>query len=211
MASNLKGWIGFAVIAVIIIGGAFGTSHILKTSTQGTSISGISASGVNGYYNSGNSTYIANVTQSSSTANFSVSIKLTTSSGDLNLSVVSPSIENMSAFNATFTSIYNKVYNQSVNQTLKAGGTLNSTVNATLAENATKTATTYANQNVTYSLFPSVAKNVTFSGGVYTFDFSVSLNSTALNLMTKGQSLFAVINAAVGSDTANADIQFTKV
>lgn len=211
MASNLKGWIGFLIVTVIIIGGAFGTSHIIKTSSQGTSIGGITATGVSGYYDSSNQTYVANVTQSSTSASFSISVKLTSASGALNLTVVAPSIANLTAYNATFTSIYNKIYNESVNNTLSSGGSLNASVNASLAENATRLATTYANQNLTYSLFPSVVKNVSFTGGAYTFNLTVTLNSTALSLMTKGNSLYAVVNAAVGSDSAIAVIQFTKV
>ncbi len=211
MASNLKGWIGFLVITVIIIGGAFGTSHILKTSTAGTSISGITASGVNGYYDSANQTFLANVTQSTSNVTFSISMKLTSATGALNISVVSPAIENLSAFNTTFTALYNKIYNDSVNETLKNGGTLNATVNASLAENATRLATTYANQNLTYSLFPSFSKDVSFTGGAYVFNLTVQLNATALSLMASGQQLSAVVNAAAGSSSANAVIVFSKV
>ena len=211
MPSNLKGWIGFLVITIIIIGGAFGTSHILKTSTSGTAISGITASGVNGYYDSANQTYVANVTQSTSNVTFSISMTLTSASGALNISVVSPAIENLSAFNSTFTTLYNKIYNDSVNQTLKNGGTLNATVNASLAENATILATTYAHQNLTYSMFPSFSKDVSFTGGVYTFNLTVELNATAFSLITSGQQLSAVVNAAVGSSSANAIIVFSKV
>lgn len=210
MTSNLKGWIGFAVVTIIILGGAFGTSHILKTSSKGTSINGITATGVSGYYDSSNQTFIANVTQSTASANFTFNIGLTSSTGALNISVVAPSIENLTAFNSTFSAIYNQVYNQSVNQTLNSGGTLNATVNASLAQNATSLATTYTNQNLTYSLFPSVSENVTFTGGAYSYTLSVTLNSTAISLMTKGESLTAVVNAANGADSANGIIQFIK-
>lgn len=211
MASNLKGWIGFLVITVIIIGGAFGTSHIIKTSTAGTSISGISATGFNGYYDSGNQTFVTNVSQSSVSANFSVSIKLAASTGGLNISIIAPSIENLSAYNATFATLYNQIYNESVNQTISSGITLNATINASLAENATRLASTYTNQNLTYSLFQSIYKDVTYTGGAYTLNFTVQFNATALSIMTKGQSLYAVINAAAGSDSANGIIMFTKV
>lgn len=211
MASNLKGWVGFAVISIIIIGGAFGTSHILKTTTSGTSISGISATGVNGYYISSNQTYVANVSQSTTTASFTIGISMSIASGALNISVIPPSLENFTAYNSTFTAIYNKVYNESVNQTLKSGGSLNATVNASLAANATRLATTYANQNLTYSLFQSITKNVTFTGGVYSYNFTVTLNSTALSLMKKGESISAVVNAANGAKSAIAEILFTKV
>lgn len=211
MASNLKGWIGFVVVAIIITGGAFGTSHILKTSTTGTEISGMSAHGIAGYYNSTNQTYVANVSQNAISANFTVSIKLTQASGGLNISVIAPSILNQSAYNATFSSFYNKIYNESVNQTVSSGVKLNASINASLAENATRLASIYANQNLTYELFPSEFTNVQYSGGLYTLNLTVNFNETALSLMKPGQSLFAVINAAAGSSSANAFVMFTKV
>ncbi len=211
MASNLKGWIGFLIITIIIIGGAFGTSHVLKTSTSGTSIAGVTATGVNGYYDSSNQTFFANVTQSTTNVTFSINVKLVSSSGALNISTVAPNIENVSAYNATYTLLFNKIYNESVNQTLKSGGTLNATVNASLTENASRLAATYATQNLTYSLFPSFSKDVSYTGGAYTFNLTVQLNSTALSLMSSGQQIYAVVNAAAGSSSANAVIVFTKV
>ena len=211
MASNLKGWIGFAIIAVIIIGGAFGTSHILKTSSAATTVQGITATGVNGYYQSGNQTFIANVSQSTTNVSFSISFSLVAATGPLNLTVVSPSIENFTAYNATFNAFYNKIYNESVNNTISSGGTLNATVNASLAENATRLAGIYTNQNLTYSLFPSISEDVTYTGGAYTYNLTVSLNSTAIGLMKSGETLTAVINAATGPDSAIATIQFVKV
>lgn len=211
MASNLKGWIGFAIIAVIIIGGAFGTSHILKTSSANTTVQGITATGVNGYYQSGNQTFIANVSQSTTNVSFSISFSLVAATGPMNLTVVSPSIENFSAYNATFNTFYNTIYNESVNNTISSGGTLNATVNASLAENATRLAGIYTNQNLTYSLFPSVSEDVTYTGGAYTYNLTVSLNSTAIGLMKSGETLTAIINAATGPDSAIATIQFVKV
>lgn len=211
MASNLKGWIGFAIITVIIIGGAFGTSHILPASKAGTSIQGITATGVNGYYQSSNQTFIANVTQSTSNVSFSISFALVPATGALNISVVSPSIENFSAYNATFSAFYNKIYNESVNSTVSSGGTLNATVNASLAENATRLASIYTNQNLTYSIFPSISKDVTYTGGAYTYNLTLSLNSTAIGLMKSGDALTAIVNAATGPTSAIANIQFVKV
>ncbi len=211
MASNLKGWIGFAIIAVIIIGGAFGTSHILKTSNAATTVQGITATGINGYFQGSNQTFIANVTQSTTNVSFSISFALVAASGPLNITVVAPSIVNSSAYNATFTAFYNKIYNESVNNTISSGGTLNATVNASLAENATRLASLYANQNLTYSLFQSVSKDVTYTGGAYTYNLTLSLNSTAIKLMKSGEILTAVVNGATGADSAIASIQFTKV
>lgn len=211
MASNLKGWIGFVVVAIIIIGGAFGTSHIIKTTTNGTQISGMTAEGVAGYYNSTNQTYVANVSQSTTGANFTVSVKLALPAGPLNISVIAPTIQNLSAYNSTFSAIYNKIYNESVNQTISSGVKLNASINASLAENATRLASIYTNQNLTYSLFPSVFTNVQYTGGTYTLNLTIEFNATALSLMKPGQSLFAVINAAAGSSSANAFVMFTKV
>lgn len=210
MASNLKGWIGFLVVTIIIIGGAFGTSHILKTQTSGSSISSISAQNFNGYYDAANQTFVSNVTATSVSANFTITIASTSASGGMNISVIAPSIENLSAYNATYAVLYNKIYNDSVNRTINSGVTLNASINASLAANASKLAATYANQNLTYSLFPSFFKDVTFTAGKYVLNLTVQFNSTALGLMTTGQSLYAVINAAVGSDSTNGFILFTK-
>lgn len=210
MASNLKGWIGFLVVTVIIIGGAFGTSHILPSQKTGAQITGISASGANGFYDANNTTYVLNVTSTTVTANFTVGISSTVVSGPLNISVVPPSIENMSAYNATFTALYNKIYNASVNATVNSGVTLNSTINASLAANATSLAATYANQNLTYNLFTPVFKDVTYTGGKYSFNLTLSFNATALSILAPGQTLYAMINAATGAYSANGFLQFTK-
>lgn len=210
MASNLKGWIGFLVITIILIGGAFGASHVLPKQTAGASISGISAVGVNGYYDSPNATYVVNVTDSTVNANFSIGVTSTVASGALNVSVVPPSIENVSAYNATYSALYNKIYNESVNATVNSGIKLNSSINASLAANASRLAATYANQNLTYNLFSPVFQGVTYSGGKYTFNLNITLNATALKLMKTGQVLYAMINMATGPYSANGFLLFTK-
>ena len=210
MASNIKGWIGFLVITVIIIGGAFGTSHLISTKASGTSITGITSTGASGFYNGANQTYTANVTDSTTNISFSMTIAATTASGGMNLTVVAPAIQNISAYNSTYTALYNKIYNESVNQTVKSGVTLNDSINASLAENASRLASYYTDQNITFPLFHSFTKNVAYTGGRYVFNFTLELNATAIKLMTKGQSMFVVINAAVGPDSANGFILITK-
>ncbi len=209
-SSNIKGWIGFLVLTVLIIGGAFGTSHIISSKASGTAVTGITSSGVSGYYNASNQTYTANVTDSTTNVSFSMTITATTASGGMNLTVIAPAVQNLSAYNSTYNVTYTQVYNQLVNQTLKSGITLNSSVNSSIVQNASRLATTYTYQNITYQLFHSFTKNVTYTGGKYTFNFSVELNATALKLMTKGQGLFVVINAAAGADSSNGFILLTK-
>ena len=209
-SSNIKGWIGFLVITVVIIGGAFGTSHIISSKASGTAITGITSSGVSGYYNASNQTYTANVTDTTTNVSFSMTITATTPSGGMNLTVIAPAVQNLSAYNSTYNATYTQVYSELQNQTVKSGTALNSSVNSSIAQNASRLAATYTNQNITYQVFHSFTKNVTYTGGKYTFNFTVKLNATALKLMTKGQSLFMVINAAVGADSSNGFILLSK-
>ncbi len=210
MASNIKGWIGFLVIAVIIIGGAFGTNHLLPSKASGTTITGITSNAASGFYNASNQSYTVNVSDSTSNVTFAVSILATIPSGAINITVEAPSLQNLSAYNSTFDRIYNITYNQTKNATLQSGATLNSSVNKSIAENATRLAETYTNQNITFHLFQSFTKNTQYTGGKYTFNFTAQLNATALKLMSKGQILFVTINAATGPTSANGNIFFVK-
>ncbi len=210
MASNMKGWIGFLVIAVIIIGGAFGTNHLLPSKSSGTTITGITSNAVSGFYNASNQTFTVNVSDSTSNVNFTVSVVATTSSGAINITVEAPALQNLSAYNSTFNRIYNLTYNETKNATLQSGATLNSSVNQSIVENATRLAETYTNQNITYPLFQSFTKDTHYTGGKYTFNFTAQLNATALSLMSKGQNLFVTINAATGATSANGNILIVK-
>ncbi len=210
MASNMKGWIGFLVITVIIIGGAFGTSQLIPTQASGTSIKGIASSGGSGFYNASNQTYTANVSDTTTNISFTMTITDTTASGAMNLTVIAPNVLNLSAYNSTYSAIYDKLYNQTLNQTEKSGITLNSSVNSSIAQNVSRQAESYTYQNITYQMFQSFTKNVTYSGGQYEFNFTLQLNTTALKLMVTGQSLFVVINAAAGSDSSNGFILLSK-
>lgn len=209
-SSNIKGWIGFLVITVIIIGGVMTAHQVLPSKVSGTAITGITATGVGGFYNASNQTFTANVSDSTTNVNFTMSITASTVSGPMNLTVVAPSVQNASAYNSTYHEIYYKLYNQTVNETVKAGITLNDSVNNSIAQNVSRLASTYTYQNITYQVFPSFTKNVTYAGGKYTFNFSVSLNATAIKLMSKGESLYVVINAAAGPDSSNGFILITK-
>ncbi|MCL5782967.1 MAG: hypothetical protein M1476_03545 [Candidatus Thermoplasmatota archaeon] len=210
MNSNTKGWIGFAIVAVLIIGGAFGTSHILPTSTTGISISNIASSN-GGNYVANNQTYVVNVSDSSSGDNFTVSMTSTVASGSLNVSIISQALLNSTLFNLTYNTMYNKLYNQSVNSTEKAGITLNNSVNQSIKQNASANATVYAYQNATINLFSPIYMNTTFTGGTHTFNISISLNSSALKLLNRNEVLFATINLASGPYVANGNIMFVKV
>lgn len=210
MASNIKGWIGFLIITVVIIGGAFGTSHIMPTKATGTSIAGITSSGVSGFYNASNQTYTANISDSTTDVTFTMTIAATTPSGGMNLTVIAPAVINVSAYNSTYNVIYSNLYNQTVNQTEKSGITLNSSVNSSIAQNVSRLAESYTYQNITFPMFQSFTKNVTYTGGKYKFNFTLDLNATAIKLMAKGQNLFVNINAASGADSANGFILLTK-
>lgn len=210
-SSNLKGWIGFLVITILIIGGVMTAHQILPSKAGGATISGISSSDTSGYYISANQTFVANISDSSTSATFVISISSPVASAGMNISVVAPAIENMSAYNATYTTLYNQIYNSTVNATIASGTTLNSSINASIAQNASRLAATYTNQNLTYNLFPSVFENITsYSGGVYKYNLTVNFNATAVGLMSKGQSLHAIFNAATGPISVNGFITFRK-
>ena len=210
MASNIKGWIGFLVIAVVIIGGALGTSQLIPSQASGTSIKGITSSGGSGFYNASNQTYTANVSDTTTNLSFNMTIASTTASGAMNLTVIAPAVVNLSAYNSTYNAIYSKLYNQTLNQTEKSGTTLNSSVNSSIAANVSSLSQSYTYQNITYPLFHSFTKNVTYSGGVYKFSFTLQLNATALKLMATGQTLFVVINAAAGPYSSNGFILLSQ-
>lgn len=210
MASNIKGWIGFLVITVIIIGGVMTAHQVLPSKVTGTAITGISASGVNGFYNSSNQTFTANVSDSTSNVTFTMTISSSAASGSMNLTVVAPAVQNISAYNSTYHEIYSKLYNQTVNSTVSSGTVLNASVNKSIAENVSRLASTYTYQNITYQVFKSFTENVTYSGGSYTFNFTRTLNATAIKLMAKGEGLFVVMNAAAGPNSSNGFILLTK-
>ncbi len=210
MNSNIKGWIGFAIVAFLIIGGAFGTSHILPTTASGISVSNITSSN-GGNYVANNQTYVVNVSDTSTSENFTVSMTSTVASGSLNVSIIPPTLLNSTLFNLTYNTMYNKLYNQSVNKTEKAGITLNNSVNQSIKQNASANATVYAYQNASINLFLPIYLNTTFAGGTHSFNISISLNSSALKLLNRNEVLFATINLASGPDVANGNIMFVKV
>ena len=60
MNGNVKGWIGFLVLVIIVIGGAFGTSHILPSKISALSVTSVS-SNVKGDFIASNATYYVNL------------------------------------------------------------------------------------------------------------------------------------------------------
>ena len=108
MESNVKGWIGYAIIFIIIIGGTASLPHVIKSSSDPIAITGITGPS-NSYYNSSSQTLVVNITGSTSTVNAKVSF--TSSLSTLTLAVVPGTFQ---FSNSTIVSVA-KAYNASVN------------------------------------------------------------------------------------------------
>lgn len=180
MASNVKGWIGFLILVIIVIGGAFGTSHILPTKASALTVKDMTSS-LSGTFDSANSTYYLNLTSPVSSITFNVTVTAPVVSGNISAVVIPPALLNLTQFNVT----ENKTY-----QMLIASPYNMSSANATLE------ASTIAYQNSTYQLFNETEVNTTLSKGQAVITFSVTLNNTALNLMSKGETVLASFTAS---------------
>ena len=85
MESNVKGWIGYAVILIIIIGGTASLPHVIKSSSNPIAITGMTGPS-NSYFNASSQTLIVNITSSTSTVDANVTF--TSSLSSLQMSVV---------------------------------------------------------------------------------------------------------------------------
>ena len=196
MPSNLKGWVAFIIVTLILLGGVFSWNHILPAKASGITINGISVSSnstFSGTFDAANATFVTTIDNSSSTAYFTVTLVSSVSSGPLNISIRPGYVINISKFNSTFANIFSKV-----NRTVK---------NETLA---TTLATTYTYQNITYALYkPINVTGISLSGGKATFHFSLSLNKTALENFAAGDISVGAININYSSYGGVGAIVFT--
>ena len=108
MESNVKGWIGYAIIFIIIIGGTASLPHVIKSSSNPIAITGITGPS-NSYYNTSTQTLVVNITGSTTSVN--ASVNFTSSLTSLTLSVVPGSFQ---FSNSTIVSVA-KSYNASIN------------------------------------------------------------------------------------------------
>ena len=196
MPSNLKGWVAFIIVTLILLGGVFSWNHVFPAKASGITINGISVSSnstFSGTFDAANATFVTTIDNSSSTAYFTVTLVSSVSSGPLNISIRPGYVINMSKFNSTFANIFSKV-----NATVK---------NETLA---TTLATTYTYQNITYALYkPINVTGISLSGGKATFHFSLSLNKTALENFAVGDISVGAININYSSYGGVGAIVFT--
>ena len=196
MPSNLKGWVAFIIVTIILLGGVFSWNHVFPAKASGITINGISVSSnstFSGTFDAANATFVTTIDNSSSTAYFTVTLVSSVSSGPLNISIRPGYVINMSKFNSTFANIFSKV-----NATVK---------NETLA---TTLATTYTYQNITYALYkPINVTGISLSGGKATFHFSLLLNKTALDNFAAGDISVGAININYSSYGGVGAIVFT--
>ncbi|MCL4438192.1 MAG: hypothetical protein M1616_02350 [Candidatus Thermoplasmatota archaeon] len=212
--SNLKGWIGFLIVVIIVIGGAFGTSHIIKSASSAVSITSIGSNVTTASdYNATSS--ILNVSVSPSTLDINVTVNFTTTSpgGVVNYTVVSPSILNQSRYdifyNASYAALFHK-YSQNFNSTYNK--TYNGTPAYNLSKayasnlsdiqaNASSNASAEAYSNSTYSFITpftsTISEKAKSSKGQ--ISFNLNLNYTAVSLMKKGQERFIKIDLYKGA------------
>ncbi len=138
-------------------------------------------SSLSGTFDSANSTYYLNLTSPVNSITFNVTVVAPVVSGNVSAVVIPPALLNLTQFNTT----ENKTY-----QMLIAAPYNMSSANATLE------ASTIAYQNSTYQLFNETQVNTTLSKGQAVITFSVTLNKTALNIMSKGETVLASFTAS---------------
>ncbi len=194
MASNVKGWIGFLVLVIIVIGGAFGTSHILPSKASALTIKDMTSS-VSGQYVATNSTYYINLTSPASSITFNVTVSAPIASGNLTAVVIPPAILNQTLYNLTENATYSKLIAPPYNMT---------------AANATLNASTVAYEASTFNLFNETTVNTTLSKGAAVVTFTVSLNKTALSLMARGQTVLVSFTASALQYGVVGSILITK-
>lgn len=180
MASNVKGWIGFLILVIIVIGGAFGTSHILPSKASALTIKDMTSS-VSGNFVASNSTYYVNLSSPATSITFNVTVSAPVVSGNVSAVVIPPALFNQTLFNITENATYSKLIAPPYNMS---------------SSNATINASTVAYEASTYNLFNETTVNTTLSKGSAVITFTVSLNKTALSLMTRGQSVLASFTAS---------------
>ncbi|WP_393971795.1 hypothetical protein OXIME_000379 [Oxyplasma meridianum] len=113
MESNVKGWIGYAIIFIIIIGGTASLPHVIKSSSNPIAITGITGPS-DSYYNSSTQTLVVNITSSTSSVYANVNFSSTIT--PLTLSIVPGSFQ---FSNSTIVSVA-KPYNTSINFAAKS-------------------------------------------------------------------------------------------
>ncbi|MCL4444073.1 MAG: hypothetical protein M1464_00270 [Candidatus Thermoplasmatota archaeon] len=192
MNGNVKGWIGFLVLVIIVIGGAFGTSHILPSKASALSVTSIS-SNVKGDFIASNSTYYVNLSNPVSSLSFNISVKAPVATGVVNATIIPPVLLNITQFNSTYNSTYAALIKQGESPS-----------------NATANATTFAYQDSTYVLFNNTYVNTSLKAGTATVSFTATLNSTALSLMKKGEPVIVSFTAASGQYGVVGSIVVTK-
>jgi len=114
MESNVKGWIGFAVIFIIIVGGTASLPHVIKSSSDPIAITEITGPS-HSYFNVSDQTLVVNISSSTTSVHANVSFTSTVTPLTLTLLVVPGSF--MFA-NSTIVSIA-KNYSANINYAAK--------------------------------------------------------------------------------------------
>ena len=213
--NNIKGWIGFLVIIIVITGGVFGISHIIKSPASSVTISSVSSNlTTSSDYNATSSILNYSVSPSSLAINVTVDFTTTTAGATVNYTVVSPSITNVTKYNnyynnitypklfkeysQNFNSSYNKTYNGTPSYNLTAAYIGNLT---NIRSNASSNASAEAYANSTYSfinpLSGSITEKAKTSNG--SISFNLKLNATAVALMSAGQASYIKIDLSNGA------------
>ncbi|MFG1449337.1 MAG: hypothetical protein AAE983_01690 [Thermoplasmataceae archaeon] len=212
--NNLKGWIGFLIVVIIVIGGAFGTSHLIKSPTSAVSITSIGTNITSASdYNTTSSILNVSISPSTTSINVSVNFTTTTPGAVVNYSVVSPSIFNQSSYDSFYNTSYAQLFhnysqnfNSSYNKTYKGKSSYNlskaySSNLSAIQANASSNASAEAYSNTTYSFITpftsTFSEKAKSSKGQITFN--LKLNYTAISLMKKGQERFIKIDLYKGA------------
>ncbi|HLH85731.1 MAG TPA: hypothetical protein VKU79_02575 [Thermoplasmataceae archaeon] len=219
-SSNLKGWVGFLVVVIILFGLAFGTNAVLHLKSPGASVTGISADLSGGAFNASNVTYSASLPSGVSSIHVTVNFSTSVSSGTANATIISGAYFNQSEFNLLYPTInatlfreYSSNFNASYNASHKSGGNLSAAYSAnrtSIEQNATINATLYADENSTFQLFPEAYANVTYKGTTGSLSVDLALNTTVVDMIPKGTAIDIIITIYTGPYGANGFILLTK-
>ena len=220
--NNIKGWIAFLVIFIIIVGGGFSINHILKSSPSAVVITSI-GSNVTSSSDYNSTTSVLNVSLSSpSMVNVSVGFSTVTAGSTVNYTIVSPSIGNTTAYDAFYNStypglftLYSNDFNTSYNKSGAPPSGLAAAYKSNLSEiqaNASANASAEAYSNTTYNFISPFTGSITLKSSAKTgkITFNLVLNKTAFDLLSVGQSVFIKVALYFGAQGYNGFIELFK-
>jgi hypothetical protein len=220
--NNIKGWIAFLVIFIIIVGGSFSLNHIIKSPPSAVVIDSIGSNLTSSSdYNSTSS--ILNLSLSSpSTVNITVGFSTVTAGSTVNYTIVSPSIGNTTAYDAFYNSTYPglfSLYSNNFNTSYNKSGAPPSGLAAAyksnvsnIQANASANASAEAYSNTTFNFVSYFTGSVTMKSSAKSgkLSFNLVINKTAFQLLSAGQSVYVKVALYFGAQGYNGYVELFK-